>query len=313
MGSLPKAMANGAKVSPVKLAHIVLRSPDAARLVQWYCSVLEAEVVASNAMVSFMTYDDEHHRIAVVQMPGIAPASRETAGMEHVAFTYASAEDLFSTYERLKNVGIEPFWTINHGPTLSFYYRDPDNNQVELQIDLQPDAASANAWLAKSDFASNPIGVKFDPDDLIARFRAGEPASELFERPVIDPSQVMAQFPGETGSAEAMPTDRNIDISGAWNWTLMGPMSRSGTARFNLRGDVLEGFWEGQVHRQEIQRGTWRDGIGHWELDVDQPVKGTITADVTYVEGELRGRAVLADIFDAELVLTRPPESGGGE
>jgi hypothetical protein len=52
-----------------------------------------------------------------------------------------------------------------------------------------------NAWYADSDFAANPIGVKFDPDELIARFEAGEPEAELTRRPHIAPDQVLAQLP----------------------------------------------------------------------------------------------------------------------
>ena len=39
-------------------------------------------------------------------------------------------------YKRLKQQDIVPWWCINHGPTTSMYYRDPDNNQIELQVDI---------------------------------------------------------------------------------------------------------------------------------------------------------------------------------
>lgn len=182
------------KIAPEKLAHIVLRSADAARLVDWYCTVLEAQVALSNPAISFLTYDEEHHRIAIAQTPGVAPA-RSATGLDHFAFTYRDADELFATYDRLKAIGIAPFWCINHGPTLSFYYRDPDGNRVELQIDLFADVAATNAWFAQSDFAANPIGVTFEPDALIARYRAGEDRNTLFARQVIDPALIMAQLP----------------------------------------------------------------------------------------------------------------------
>ncbi len=192
---LPQTARQRGKIAPEKFAHIVLRTADAESLIKWYCTVLEAEVAMANPIISFLTYDDEHHRIAIAQMPGITSPSPTTTGMEHFAFTYRNADELFSTYERLNGLGIEPYWTINHGPTLSFYYRDPDGNQIELQIDLQPDAAAATAWFAQSDFAANPIGVKFNAEDVIARYRAGEAPSTLFARPVIDPSELFAQLP----------------------------------------------------------------------------------------------------------------------
>lgn len=192
---VPRTARERGKVAPVKLAHLVLKTADAPRLVAWYCAVLEAEVALSNGMLSFLAYDDEHHRVAIMQFPGVSAPPPGTTGLEHFAFTYEDADALFATYERLKGLGIEPYWAINHGPTLSIYYRDPDGNQVELQIDLQSTIEELNAWFATSDFATNPIGVKLDLEDVIHRYRAGEDPKALFARPVIDRSQVRAQLP----------------------------------------------------------------------------------------------------------------------
>lgn len=192
---VPKTARERGKIAPLKLGHVALRTSDASRLIDWYKNVLEAEVMIETPLVSFLCYDEEHHRLAIAQMPGLARPTGLATGLEHISFTYASADDLFATYNRLKTIGILPYWTINHGPTLSFYYRDPDGNQCELQIDLQDSAASTNEWFAQSDFATNPIGVKVNADEIIARYRAGEAADELFKRPVIDTAKVFAQLP----------------------------------------------------------------------------------------------------------------------
>ena len=191
----PKTARQRGKIAPAKFAHVVLRSAQAAEVVVWYKTVLEAEVTFGDERYCFLTYDDEHHRIAVVSMPGLPTPSSPASGVDHFAFTYASADDLFATYERLRDQGILPYWCINHGPTLSLYYRDPDNNQVELQIDLFADIQQISDWFGQSDFESNPIGVKFDPEELIQRHRKGEALASLTARPRIDPSQVVAQLP----------------------------------------------------------------------------------------------------------------------
>ena len=192
---VPRTAAERGKIAPAQLAHIALRTPNAEPMVRWYCDVLEAEVAMANPMIAFLTYDKEHHRIAIAQLPDLATAPPMAIGMDHIAFTYGTPDDLFATFERLKAIGIEPVWTINHGPTLSFYYRDPDGNRVELQFDIQADASATNAWFAQSDFDVNPIGVKFDAEDLIRRYRAGEDPEKLFARPRIPPDQVMQQLP----------------------------------------------------------------------------------------------------------------------
>jgi catechol-2,3-dioxygenase len=168
-------------VSPQKLAHVVLRSADIEAARDWYVDVLGCEVMFDGGFLCFLSYDDEHHRVALVSVPD-APSPDGHTGLEHVAFTYAGLGDLVATYRRLAARGITPHWCINHGPTTSLYYRDPDGNQVELQIDNFDTEAELMEWFRSGAFASNPIGVEFDPDELADKFEAGLPASELIKR-----------------------------------------------------------------------------------------------------------------------------------
>jgi len=169
-------------VKPQKLAHIVRRTTRFDELVHWYCTVLGAEVVHSDGMLAFLTYDDEHHRIAIAGIPGLEEQPAMAAGTDHVAFTYGDLGDLLQTYRRLKGAGIEPYWCVNHGPTTSMYYADPDGNRVELQIDNFATAEEGQAWMLSPAFAKNPIGVEYDPDELVVKFRSGVPVAELVVR-----------------------------------------------------------------------------------------------------------------------------------
>ena len=170
-------------ITPQKLAHVVFRTERLGDMVDWWTTVLGATVVFSNPFIAFLTYDDEHHRIAIARVPGLAPkAEQPTIGLEHVAFTYRTLGDLLATYERLRSKGIVPYWCINHGPTTSLYYRDPDGNQAELQIDNFPSVEALHAWFRSRAFADNPIGVMFDPDRLLERFRRGDPVEELVQQ-----------------------------------------------------------------------------------------------------------------------------------
>ena len=56
-------------------------------------------------------------------------------GVDHVAYTYASLNDLLENYAQLKEKGIRPYWCVHHGITVSMYYADPDGNQMEFQVD----------------------------------------------------------------------------------------------------------------------------------------------------------------------------------
>ena len=159
--------------SPIKLAHVVLRTKQYPEMVSWWKTFLEAEARHENDFLAFLSYDDEHHRIAIAHMPHLADPSGGAVGLEHFAFTYGSLEDLFGQYERMAAIGVKPYWTINHGMTLSAYYRDPDGNQIETQYDSMT-MDEADEFMAGPLFAANPIGINVDFDALIARWKSGE-------------------------------------------------------------------------------------------------------------------------------------------
>ena len=171
-------------VRPIRLAHIVFYTADLARMSQWYCTVLGAHVVNGNDFIAFLTYDDEHHRIALIAPPGIAPRPKgPTVGFYHSAFTYAGLAELIETHDRLRAQQILPRRTIHHGPTISLYYTDPDGNDVELQVDRFENARDAQEWMKGTAFTANPIGVDFDIEDLRRRVESGEPTSSIMVRP----------------------------------------------------------------------------------------------------------------------------------
>jgi catechol 2,3-dioxygenase-like lactoylglutathione lyase family enzyme len=167
------------RIVPTKFAHAVLRTNKFKQMVVWYKTVLQANVVFENEMLAFMTYDDEHHRLAIAAFPGIVDRAPNSAGLDHLAYTYSSLGDLVATYERLRAAGITPAAPINHGLTLSMYYRDPDGNKVELQIDNFETMEQMKGFFRSNDFAKNPIGISFDPDELARDFHAGVPEAEL--------------------------------------------------------------------------------------------------------------------------------------
>ena len=176
-----------AAISPSKLAHVVFRTSRYPDVIAWYKTVLNAQIAFSNDVLTFLSYDEEHHRVAVINMPNLEPRSEKAAGLHHVAFTFASLADLMATYARLRDLNIRPVFVINHGPTTSLYYEDPDNTNVELQIDNYDSIAEATEFFYSDAFAENPIGVEFDPEDLLARFAAGESEAELKRRPQSGP------------------------------------------------------------------------------------------------------------------------------
>ena len=172
--------------SPRKFAHVVFNTHRYDEMIAWYLNVFEARCQHRDDRLAFITYDDEHHRMAFVNLgplPEDPPKKRmgKGPGLNHLAYTWDSLGDLVSLYKRLRTDGITPVRPIRHGPTLSRYYADPDGNLLEFQIDLL-DPAAAVEFMDGSSFEANPIGEPFDPVELAARYDAGNSVDEIVFR-----------------------------------------------------------------------------------------------------------------------------------
>ena len=168
-------------VIPGQFAHIVINTRSYQAMQQWYTSVLGMKVVIDNGLLCFMSYDDEHHRLALVNNPKLKERSDEHAGVNHFAYTLPDLGSLLGTYARLKKQDIVPWWCINHGPTTSMYFHDPDKNSIELQVDnFEPERCQQ--WMVSEAFEKNPLGVDFDPDLLIQKYESGAAISDLLEQ-----------------------------------------------------------------------------------------------------------------------------------
>lgn len=168
-------------IPPSEFAHIVVNTNQYEAMKVWYSAVLGMEVVVESGPLCFMSYDGEHHRLAILNNPSLEPRADNTVGVNHYAYTLADLGALLSTYQRLKQQEIVPWWCINHGPTTSMYYRDPDGNGVELQVDNQS-KQEAKEWMTSGAFQENPLGIDYDPDRLVARYEAGDPITELLQQ-----------------------------------------------------------------------------------------------------------------------------------
>ncbi|KXS09159.1 hypothetical protein M427DRAFT_39477 [Gonapodya prolifera JEL478] len=103
--------------------------------------------VFKGADIIVMTYDSEHHRIAIAQVPPIFKRKAELqTGLMHFAFAHNTFEDLADAYEARRAKGIKPFCQV--GPN----------------------------------FSQNPIGVDYDPEVFVRRVRAKLPPTELAPR-----------------------------------------------------------------------------------------------------------------------------------
>src|SRR5258706_6156423 len=118
-------------------------------MVDWYAKVLGMVTNYSTAndawgseagmsvSVAFVSNDRANHRMAIISLPELKEDIDKQAHvkLQHVAFEYATIDDLLNSYARIKGLGIEPVLTTDHGPTIAFYYKDPDGTSVDLFVD----------------------------------------------------------------------------------------------------------------------------------------------------------------------------------
>ncbi len=175
------------RIRPERFVHVVYRTRQFDSMIAWYQAVFDCKVQYQNPVLAFLTYDDEHHRIAIINLNAVQPDAgkderRGAIGVDHVAYTYGSVEDLLENYAQLKEKGIVPYWCVHHGVTMSMYYADPDGNQMELQVDAFESGDDANRYMLGPHFEANPIGVEYDPDEVLRKIRSGTPGTDFLQR-----------------------------------------------------------------------------------------------------------------------------------
>jgi hypothetical protein len=70
-------------------------------MIDWYTRVFEASVRRQDDRLAFLSYDDEHHRMAFVNLGapsnGSAPKRANGVGVHHVAYTWNDLGELIHT------------------------------------------------------------------------------------------------------------------------------------------------------------------------------------------------------------------------
>ncbi|MXZ37802.1 MAG: hypothetical protein F4230_08055 [Holophagales bacterium] len=176
------ASAENETVAPSELVHTVIRTRQLEPMVDWYVRALGCEVAERSETLALLRFDHRLLRILLVE-----DRKRERGagnqGYDHFAFEYKTMDELVvRTYARLKESGVKPYWCTNHGMTTSIYYTDPDGNRVETQVDNFPTKAEGLAYIRGPDFARNPVGIDFDPDEMVDRVRGGASYEEMHHR-----------------------------------------------------------------------------------------------------------------------------------
>ena len=176
--------------SPRWIGHIsILTNDNFEAMKSFYRNLLNAEMVNEvPGFLYFPSFDGEHHRLALIKVPGLKPKSavaEKTVGIAHAAFSYSSLAEILFVYKHMKSLGHVPTYCCNHGTTTSLYYADPDGNEAEIFVDnfdRTPEVVRYKLTQQFLDGFGEMSEGNFDPDKMVALFESGVPDTVLRDR-----------------------------------------------------------------------------------------------------------------------------------
>jgi catechol 2,3-dioxygenase len=127
-----------------ELGHVVLFVRDVEVSRRFYRDVLGwNEVVGEPGQMALYSSGRTHHELLLIQVGADAtpiPAGPRV-GMYHFGLKIGTTDDeLRAAMRELVDAGANIVGSGDHGVTHSLYITDPDGNEIELYIDVQPEA-----------------------------------------------------------------------------------------------------------------------------------------------------------------------------
>ena len=117
--------------------------------------------------------------LGIFEVPALERNEPQDPGLHHMQFRHSSLSALIDRYDRFTEAGWEPHRTANHGPSTSFYYHDPDGNNVEFSGPNYETEEEYLGYMSSEAFRNNPSGIEIDVEEYVTRFKSGVPQSEL--------------------------------------------------------------------------------------------------------------------------------------
>ena len=182
--------------SPKEMHHVhIFSDENYDAMVEFYQMIFNGEITNVNShenrmQLTFITYDDHDHRVVVIKRPGWGTKPQNPVGLSHIAFAYSSLGELLFIYKTLKAAGHPaPHWTVNHGNSTSFYYRDPDGNEVETMMDnfSSLDTQDYKRFYQFTEEFGEMSEGNFDPDKMLELYESGVPDTTLLDREEVRP------------------------------------------------------------------------------------------------------------------------------
>lgn len=129
-----------------ELGHLVLYVSDLERSRRFYKDVLGWREIAGDTPLRMpaaaFSSGRTHHELLLIEVgPEAAPLPEgRHVGLYHFGLKIGETDDeLRAALHDLEAAGVPIVGTSDHGVTHSLYIKDPDGNEIELYIDVQPE------------------------------------------------------------------------------------------------------------------------------------------------------------------------------
>ena len=120
------------------VSHFEIRARDQAAMEKFYTEVLgfivsdrgvlDAGPMRGRELIFLSHSPEEHHQIVLIPSDAQAAGS----GIGHVAFRVDSLDEVRRVYEKVRALPHAKPEPVSHGNTWSVYFRDPEDNRIEV-------------------------------------------------------------------------------------------------------------------------------------------------------------------------------------
>ncbi|TXH00906.1 MAG: VOC family protein [Candidatus Moraniibacteriota bacterium] len=122
-----------------ELGHVVLYVSNLERSRRFYGKTLGFhEIPADQPGMALFSSGRTHHELLLIEIDAVPREKlRPEPGLYHIGFKIGTTDDeLMQAYAELEQAGVTIKGTADHHVTHSLYILDPDDNELELYVDI---------------------------------------------------------------------------------------------------------------------------------------------------------------------------------